>query len=67
MIVVFKKGGTLVRNEFWNLGGARLQVVPCFTYVGINYTWQLPLMQMAKYQAVKGKRVLISVLSKLYQ
>ena len=67
MIVVFKKGGTLARNEFWTLGGAKLQVVPCFIYVGINFTRQLSLIQMAKDQAVTGKRVLISMLSKLYQ
>ena len=38
MIVVFKKGGMLARNETWSLGGERIQVVPCFTYVGVNFT-----------------------------
>ena len=65
--VVFKKGGSLAHNEFWTLGGTRLHVVSCFTYVGINFTRQLSLIQMAKGQAVKGKRVLISVSSKFYQ
>ena len=67
IIVVFKKGGMLARNETWSLGGERIQVVPCFTYVGVNFTRQLSLIQMAKEQSVKGKRVLISILSKLYQ
>ena len=67
VIVVFKKGGGLARNEFWTLGGVRSKVETCFTYVGVNFTRQLSLIQMAKDQAIKGKRVLISVLSKLYQ
>ena len=50
MIVVFKKGGMLARNEAWLLGSERLQVVPCFTYVGMNFTRQLSLIQMAKEQ-----------------
>ena len=68
VIVVFKKSGGLARNEFWTLGGVRLKVESSFTYVGVNFTTrQLSLIQMAKDQAIKGKRVLISVSSKLYQ
>ena len=66
MVVVFKKG-MLARNEAWLLGGERLQVVLCFTYIGMNFTRQLSLIKMAKEQAVRGKRVLTAVLSKLYQ
>ena len=67
MIVLDKKGGMLVRNERWSLGGERLRVVSCFTYMGVNFTKQLSLIQLAKAQATKGKCVLISILSELYQ
>ena len=51
MIVVFKKGDMLAGNEAWLLGGERLQVVPCFTNIGMNFTRQLLLIQMAKLRA----------------
>ena len=41
--------------------------MPCFSYIGLNFTRQLSLTQMACQQAINGKRVLISVLSNLYQ
>ena len=65
--MVFKNGGGLARTETWTLGGIRLKVESYFTYVGVKFTRQLSLIQMAKDQAIKGKCVLISVLSKLYQ
>ena len=36
-------------------------------YLGLNFTRQLSLTQMACDQALKGKRVLISLLSRLHQ
>ena len=66
-VVVFKNGGLLSRNEVWSYAGKTLEVVPCFTYLGLNFSRQLSLTQMACDQAIKGKRVLISLLSKLYQ
>ena len=67
VVMVFKNGGGLARTETWTLGGIRLKVESYFTYVGVKFTRQLSLIQMAKDQAIKGKRVLISVLSKLYE
>ena len=61
-VMVYKNGKT----ERWTCGGVELEVVPCFTYVGLNFTRQLSLTQMASEQAVKEKRILISILSKLY-
>ena len=66
-VVVFKNGGLLSRNEVWSYAGKALEVVPCFTYLGLNFTRQLSLTQMACDQALKGKRVLISLLSRLHQ
>ena len=64
--MVYKNGGILAKTERWTYGGVALEVVPCFTYLGLNFTRQLSLTQMACKQAVKEKRILISILSKLY-
>ena len=51
----------------WSYAGKALEVVPCFTYLGLNFTRKWSLTQMACDQALKGKRVLISLLSRLHQ
>ena len=51
----------------WSYAGKALEVVPCFTYLGLNFTRQLSLTQMACDQALKGKSVLISLLFRLHQ
>ena len=66
-VSVYKNGGTLAKTEKWTYGGEKLEVVPCFTYLGLNFTRQLSLEQMANDQATKGKHVLVSILSKLYR
>ena len=43
-----------------------LEVVPCFTCYVLSFTRQLSLTQMACEQGIKGKQILVSVLSKLY-
>ena len=53
--------GLLSRNKVWSYDGKALGVVPCFTYLGVNFTRQLSLTQMAGHQALKGKRVLITL------
>ena len=65
-VMGYKNGGILAKTERWTYGGVELEVVPCFTYVGLNFTRQLSSTQMASEQAVKAKRILISILSKLY-
>ena len=57
-VVVFKNGGLLSRNEVWSYGWKAFEVVPCSTYLGLNFT---------NTNGKKGKRVLISHLSKLHQ
>ena len=64
--MVYKNGGILAKTEHWTYGGVGQEVVPCFTYVGLNFTRQLSLTLMACEQAAKAKRILISILSKLY-
>ena len=66
-IVVFKKGGTLSRHEKWYYDGNLLEVVNCFTYVGLAFTMQLSLNRMCSDLAKKGKRVLVTLLSSLYE
>ena len=66
-VAIYKNGGTLAKTEKWTYVGEKLEVVPCFTYLGLNFTRQLSLEQMANDQATKGKRVLVSILSKLYR
>lgn len=65
-IMVFKNGGTLSKFEKWNYRGTLLDVVNDFTYVGVLLTRQLSLNRMASDQALKSKRVLLTVLSRLY-
>ena len=66
-VVVFKNGGLLSRNEVWSYAGKALEFLRYFTYLGLNFTRQLSLTQMACDQALKGKRVLISLLYRLHQ
>ena len=54
MIVVFGKGGKLAKNDKWSIGGDRIQAVPCFTYVGVNFTRQLSLIQWRKNKRLKA-------------
>ena len=61
-VMVYKNGGILAKTERWTYGGVALGVVPCFTYLGLNFTRQLSLRQMACEQAVKGIRIPISIL-----
>lgn len=65
-VMVYKNGGTLAKTEKWSYGGNNLEVVPCFTYLGLNFTRQMTFVQMTNEQAMKGKRILVSVLPKLY-
>ena len=66
-VMVYKNGGMLAKTDKWLFGGENLEVVPCFTYLGLNFTRQMPLVQMANEQAMKGKPILVSVLYKQYQ
>ena len=66
-VMVYKNGGVLTKTERWTYGGVALEAVPCFTYSSLNVTRQLTLTQMACEQAVKGKRILIAILAKLYR
>ena len=65
-VVVFKNGSMLARNEKWTYDGQPLEVVNCFTYLGVSLSMQLSFNRMASDQAVKAKRVLISLLNSLY-
>ena len=56
-IMVYKNGGVLSKTEKWTYGGEHIEVVPCFTYLGLNLTKQLSMSQMASDQALKGKRI----------
>ena len=65
-ILVCKNGPTLARNEKWTYDGQRLEVLNCFTYLGLTLSMQLSYNRMASDQAVKAKRVLVSLLNSLY-
>lgn len=66
-VLVFKKGGKLSKREKWLYKGTPLEVVNGFQYVGLLFTTQMSLNRMANDLALKGKKVLISVLSSLYR
>ena len=40
-IIVYKNGGVLSKAEKWTYGGENIEVVPCFTYLGLNFTKQI--------------------------
>ena len=65
-VVVFKNGGILSRHEAWTYNNVNLDVVNKFCYVGLTFTRQLSLPTMVHELCVKGKRILISILSSLY-
>ena len=66
-VVVFKNGGRISHHERWYFDGNLLEVVNCFTNVGLTFTMQLSLHRMSSDLAKKGKRVLVSLLSSLYE
>ena len=59
--MVYKHGGVLAKTEKWTYGGKAVGVVTCFTYLGLSFTRQLSLTLMANEQAIKGKRILVSI------
>ena len=44
-VMVYKNGGTLAKTERWSYDGENLEVDPCFTYLGLNFTRQLSLKE----------------------
>ena len=62
-MVVCKNGPVLARNEHWTFNGENVEVVKCFTYLGLSLSMQLSYNRMADDLAIKGKRVLISLLN----
>ena len=66
-VMVYKLGETLAKTDKWFYVGENLEVVPCFTYLGLNFTRQMSLVQMANEQAMQGKNIHVSVLSKQYR
>ena len=65
--MVYTNGGRLSSSEKWVFNNERLEVVKGFQYVGVFLSQQLSFPKMASEQAVTGKRVLISLLSRLYK
>ena len=65
-VVFFKNGSLLARNERWTFNGTNVEVVNCFTYLGLSLSMKLSFSRMADELAMKGKRVLISLLHSLY-
>ena len=65
-IVVFKNEGTLARAERWHYNNTPLEVVNQFCYVGLAFSRQMSTNVLVSELCVKGKRLLISILSSLY-
>ena len=51
--MVYKHGGVLAKTEKWTDVGKALEVVTCFTYLGLSFARQLTLTQMANEQTLK--------------
>jgi len=65
-IVVFKNGGRPALNEKWYYNNALLECVQGFNYVGVHFSSSLSMFKMAENMSCKAKRVIISMLSSLY-
>lgn len=65
--MIFKKGEILSKHEKWTYNGEVIETVNSFCYVGVTLTQQLSYSSMAKEQTLKAKRVLASILAKLYE
>ena len=66
-VMVFKNGGRISKNEKWYYDGKALDVVNCFTYVGFTFIMKLSFHRMCSELSKKGKHVLVSLLSSLYE
>ena len=66
-VLVCKMGGKIPSHEKWYYNGNLLEVVNCFTYVGLTFTMHLSLNRMNSDLTKKGKRVLVSLMSSLYE
>ena len=64
-VMVYKKGGQISKYEKWYYNGELLEVVNCFTYVGLSFSMKLSFHRMCSDLSQKGKRVLVSLLSSL--
>ena len=64
--MTFKRGGAVSKNEKWLYKNERLEVVNCFTYVGVYFTPRMSLYKMAEAMAMKSKIILVSLLTYLY-
>ena len=67
-VVVFRKGGYLAKIEKWYYGEHKLQVVNCYTYLGLNFTTRLsfnnatsPFIAKAKQSCFQINRSLNSI------
>ena len=50
----------------WTFNGTNVEVVNCFTYLGLSLSMKLSFNRMADELAMQGKHVLISLLHSLY-
>ena len=64
-VMVYKKGGQISKYEKWFYNGELLEIVNCFTYVGLPFFMKLSFNRMCSDLSQKGKRVLVSLLSSL--
>ena len=65
-VMVFRNGGILSKHEKWYYNGTLLETVNSFTYVGLCFSMKLSFNRMCSELSNKGKHVLVSLLSSLY-
>ena len=63
MLLFFLNGPLLSKNERWTFNGNPLEKGNNFTYLGYVFSMKLSFNKMAHEQAVKAKRVLVSLLN----
>ena len=66
-VVVFKNGGRLSSRENWYYADEKLECVNGFNYVGVYFSSTMSMYKMSENMAIKAKRVIVSLISSLYE
>ncbi len=66
-IMVFRRGGSLNKDEKWYFAGEQIEVVNCYKYLGMWFTPKLSWWKTRQILASQGKKAMLSYLyEKMY-
>jgi len=61
-VMVFRRAGTLNKNEKWYFAGQQIEVVNCYKYLGMWFTPRLSWWKARQHLASQGKKAMLSLL-----